>query len=89
MLARAEAVAAALSLQTSATVDPADNPTLSILMQQAEDALEKNNFIVAKALFADLHEKMPNDLQSPASDRDGSTRRGVQTPRGTQCKRID
>ncbi|MFZ0709189.1 MAG: TRAFs-binding domain-containing protein [Terrimicrobiaceae bacterium] len=60
VLARAEAIAA-LPLQAYATVSPADNPTISILMQQAEDALEKNNFIVAKALFADLHEKMPND----------------------------
>src|SRR5262245_17766878 len=41
---------------------PANNPTISVLMQQAEEALEKNNFIVAKALFADLHAKMPNEI---------------------------
>jgi hypothetical protein len=31
-------------------------------MLQAEKALEKNDFLVAKALLADLHEKMPNDV---------------------------
>ena len=32
------------------------------LMQQAQKALQENEFSVAKALFADLHKEMPNDL---------------------------
>ena len=69
MLTVAEAiasVAATLPLQSRATPDIApgstNNPTLSILMEQAEKALARNDFVVAKALFADLHEKMPNDV---------------------------
>ena len=69
MLTVAEAiasVAATLPLQSRATPDIApgstNNPTLSILTEQAEKALESNEFIVAKALFADLHEKIPNDV---------------------------
>jgi hypothetical protein len=31
-------------------------------MQQAEDYLHENDFIMAKALFADLHKKMPNEV---------------------------
>jgi hypothetical protein len=60
------AAAATLPFQPLATLDPAvgptTNPTISILMQQAEKAIKENNFIVAKALFADLHAKMPNDV---------------------------
>jgi hypothetical protein len=60
------AAAATLPLQSLATLDPAagpaTNPTISVLVQQAEKAIEENNFIVAKALFADLHGKMPNDV---------------------------
>jgi tetratricopeptide (TPR) repeat protein len=69
ILTVAEAIASAaatLPLQSPAAPDIApgstNNPTLSILMEQAEKALEKNDFIVAKALFADLHEKIPNDV---------------------------
>jgi MAP3K TRAFs-binding domain len=69
MLTVAEAiasVAATLPLQSRAAPDIApgstNNPTLSILMEQAEKALERNDFIVAKALFASLHEKIPNDV---------------------------
>src|ERR1700722_499963 len=69
MLTVAEAIAsaaAALPLQSLAAPDLApgstNNPTLSILTEQAEQALEKNDFIVAKALFADLNEKIPNDV---------------------------
>jgi tetratricopeptide (TPR) repeat protein len=60
------AAAATLPLQAMAALDPAlgspTNPTLSILMQGAEKALQENSFIVAKELFADLHEKMPSDV---------------------------
>jgi hypothetical protein len=49
-------VAATLPLQPMTTPDPvsgsATNPTLSVLLQQAEEALENSNFIEAKALFA-------------------------------------
>jgi tetratricopeptide (TPR) repeat protein len=67
MLAEALAtVAATLPLQPLITPDPAsgstNNPTISILMQQAEEGFQKNNFIVAKARLADLHEMMPNDI---------------------------
>jgi tetratricopeptide (TPR) repeat protein len=31
-------------------------------MEQGEKSLEKNDFVAARALFADLHEKMPNDV---------------------------
>jgi hypothetical protein len=69
MLTVAEAIASAaatLPLQSLAAPDLApgstNNPTLSILMEQAEQALEKNDFITAKALFADLNEKIPNDV---------------------------
>jgi tetratricopeptide (TPR) repeat protein len=59
-------VAATLPLQAQAPLDIAhgsiNSPTLSIVIEQAEKALEKNDFIVAKALFADLHEKMPNEV---------------------------
>jgi hypothetical protein len=59
-------VAATLPLQPEAPLDIAhgskNSPTLSIVMEEAEKALEKNNFIVAKALFADLHQKMPNEV---------------------------
>jgi tetratricopeptide (TPR) repeat protein len=69
ILAVAEAIAAgAATLPVQALAAPApapgaaNNPTLSILVQQAEKALKENKFSVAKALFADLHEKMPNDV---------------------------
>ena len=39
-----------------------ESPTLSILVQEAEKALQENDFIVAKALFADLHQKMPSEI---------------------------
>ena len=55
-------VAAGLPFQAPAAPGSTTNPTLSVLTQQAEKALEKNDFIVAKALLADLHEKMPNDV---------------------------
>jgi tetratricopeptide (TPR) repeat protein len=55
-------VAATLPLQSPGTAGSTDNLTLSVLTQQAEKALEKNDFIVGKALLADLHEKMPNDI---------------------------
>jgi tetratricopeptide (TPR) repeat protein len=55
-------VAATLPLQAPGTAGSTDNLTLSVLTQQAEKALEKNDFIVGKALLADLHEKMPNDI---------------------------
>ena len=55
-------VAATLPLQPAPAPGSTNNPTLSVLMLQAERALEKNDFIVAKALLADLHEKMPNDV---------------------------
>jgi hypothetical protein len=58
--------AAAFSFQAPGAPVPApaatDNLTLSILMEQAEKALQENKFSVAKALFADLHDKMPNDV---------------------------
>jgi len=56
------AVAATLPLQSPGASGSTDNPTLSVLTQQAEKALEKNDFIVCKALLANLHEKMPNDI---------------------------
>jgi hypothetical protein len=69
LLAKAEALAAvhaALPIESQPEIESApvsaDNPTISILMEQAEEALEKNNFIVARALLADLHEKMPNEV---------------------------
>ena len=69
MLTVAEAIASAaatLPLQTGSIFDlaagSAGNPTLSVLMQQAEKALQKENFIEAKTLYADLHEKVPNDV---------------------------
>jgi tetratricopeptide (TPR) repeat protein len=66
MMAKAEAIAAASASLSfappAATAPQANNPTISILMQQAEDALENNNFIVARALLADLYGKMPNDV---------------------------
>jgi tetratricopeptide (TPR) repeat protein len=64
----AEAIASAaatLPLQAVTTLNSpgsTNNQTLSILMQETQKALEINNFIAAKALFADLHEKMPNDV---------------------------
>lgn len=68
-LSRAEADASiAGALPTEPLAAPEATPpepgkisTLSILMQQAEEALERNNFIVAKALLSDVHDKMPND----------------------------
>jgi tetratricopeptide (TPR) repeat protein len=65
MMAKAEAIAtasASLSFAPAAPAPPASNPTISILMQRAEEALENNNFIVARALLADLSGKMPNDV---------------------------
>jgi hypothetical protein len=69
ILTLADAIAsasAALSLQRPAAPAPApestNNPTLSVLMEQAEKALQENNFIEAKALLANLHQKMPNDI---------------------------
>jgi hypothetical protein len=38
-----------------------DSPTLSILVQEAEKALREDDFIVAKALYADLHQKVPSE----------------------------
>jgi tetratricopeptide (TPR) repeat protein len=69
MLTVAEAiasVAATLPLQPLDSLDTApgstNNPTLSILTQQAEQALQEENFIEAKALFAGLQKRMPNDV---------------------------
>ena len=69
MLTVAQAIASAaatLPLQTGSIFDLAagstGNPTLSVLMQQAEKALQKENFIEAKTLYASLHEKVPNDV---------------------------
>jgi hypothetical protein len=69
MLTVAQAVASAaatLPLQSMTMISnppgPEDSPTLSILVQEAEKALQENNFIVAKALFADLHQKMPGEI---------------------------
>jgi hypothetical protein len=69
ILAVAQAIAtgaATFSFQAPGAPVPApaatDNLTLSILMEQAEKALQEDKFSVAKALFADLHEKMPNDV---------------------------
>jgi hypothetical protein len=65
MLAKAEAAAAvAAALPVSPVNDAPDvptNPTFSILMDQAEEALENDKFIVARALLTDLHEKRPHD----------------------------
>lgn len=69
MLTVAEAVASAaatlpLQSMTAFSYSPGskDGPTLSVLVQEAEKALQENNFIVAKALFADLHKKMPSEI---------------------------
>jgi hypothetical protein len=60
------AKAATLPLQTmtmfSNSPESKDRPTLSVLVQEAEKALQENNFMVAKALFADLHHKMPSEV---------------------------
>jgi hypothetical protein len=31
-------------------------------VREAQKALRENNFVVAKTLFADLHEKMPSEV---------------------------
>jgi hypothetical protein len=67
VLAVAEGMAtAAVTLPLQSTLDAAhestSNVTLSVLMEQGEKSLEKNDFVAARALFADLHEKMPNDV---------------------------
>ena len=69
ILAVAKAVAAGAatlpledSIAFGAPPGTANNPTLSILVSQAEKALQENKFSVAKALFADLHEKIPNEV---------------------------
>ena len=69
ILTVAEAIAVAAStlpLQPLDSLDPVggstNNPTLSILTQQAEQALQEENFIEAKALFAGLQRRMPNDV---------------------------
>jgi hypothetical protein len=62
MLARAEEIAAAAATLPLQPLAATNNPTLSVLMQQAEDYLHENDFIMAKALFADLHKKMPNEV---------------------------
>jgi hypothetical protein len=63
--AAAAAIAAAVSppaTDSSAAAAPAGNPTISVLMGQAEQALESNNFIVAKALLTELRRMMPDEL---------------------------
>ena len=40
---------------------PDTSPTISALMEQAEGALERNDFIGAKAVLTVLHEAMPHD----------------------------
>lgn len=69
MLAAAGTIAtaaASLPFQTQPALGSApgstSNPTIGILMQQAEKALEEGDFIVAKALFAELHATMPNEV---------------------------
>jgi tetratricopeptide (TPR) repeat protein len=47
---------------TAPAAVPDSGPTISILMEQAEGALDRNEFVVAKALFADLHNRVPNDI---------------------------
>lgn len=41
--------------------DPANNPTVSVLMDQANAALDKSDFATAKALFAAVRAIMPAD----------------------------
>jgi hypothetical protein len=59
-------VAATVDIQATTTIDAAaestKSPTVSVLMLQAEEALQKAHFTVAKALYTHLHEKMPNDV---------------------------
>jgi tetratricopeptide (TPR) repeat protein len=67
VLAVAEGMAtAAVTLPLQSTLyaahESTSNVTLSVLMEQGEKSLEKNDFVAARALFADLHEKMPNDV---------------------------
>jgi hypothetical protein len=66
MLIKAEEIAAeaaTLPLTGAAAAEPAsNNPTISILVEQAEDALSKNNFCLAKALYADLSARMPQEV---------------------------
>ena len=63
MLAIAEAMAAgATTFSFQAPTASAPVPVAAILVEQAEKALEKNDPIAARALLADLHEKMPNDV---------------------------
>jgi hypothetical protein len=69
MLTVAEAVASAaatLPLQPmtmfSNSPGSTDSPTLSILVQEGEKALQENNFVVAKTHFANLHQKMPSEV---------------------------
>ncbi len=68
VLPMAEAIASAaagLPAQAMAASSPAPqstiNITLSTIMQQGEKALQESDFVLAKALFADLHQKLPND----------------------------
>ena len=60
------AIAAAVSSpaagSTASAAAPASNPTISVLMGQAEQAIESNNFIVAKALLTELRRMMPDEL---------------------------
>jgi hypothetical protein len=68
MLAKAQEIAAdAATLPLNRPPSPSPtaskaNPTISILVEQAEDALAKDNFIVAKALYADLSVRMPQEV---------------------------
>ena len=58
----AEAVSSTTAGSTAPAAAPASNPTISVLMGQAEQALESNNFIVAKALLTELRRMMPDEL---------------------------
>jgi MAP3K TRAFs-binding domain len=58
----AEAVSSPAAGSAAPAAAPASNPTISVLMGQAEQAMESNNFIVAKALLTELRRMMPDEL---------------------------
>ena len=56
-----EVVSPPAAVHRVGTAAPASNPTISVLMGQAEQAIESNNSIVAKALLTELRRMMPDE----------------------------
>lgn len=61
--AKASATASAMALETAPETEEPPPPAASVLLQQATEAKKNSDFLLAKALFANLHKLSPRQSQ--------------------------